>query len=124
MFPDRQNLRWMLDHVGSFRTLSFLPVAQAERTADRQGLLDMDAVWARVCAGLGRSLDRYVMLFGHSECNITVPLLVLGPGDHREIVEVVREGARWDVRVFRLATPEFNHFIELDKGVLANVLRL
>ncbi len=124
MFPDRQNLRWMLDHVGSFRMLSFLPVAQAERTADRQGLLYMDAVWARVCAGLGRSLDRYAMLFGHSECNITVPLLVLGPGDHCEIVEVVREGARWDLRVFRLATPEFNHFIELDKGVLANVLRL
>ena len=33
MFPDRQNPRWMLDHVGSFRMLSFLPVAEVERTA-------------------------------------------------------------------------------------------
>ena len=114
----------MLDHVGSFRMFSFLPLAQAERTVDRQGLLEMDAVWARVCAGLGRSLNRHAMHFGHSECNITVPLLVLGRGDHREIVEVVREGARWDLRVFRLATREFNHFIELDEGVLANALRL
>ena len=80
MFPDRQNLRWMLNHVGSFRTLSFRPVAQAERTADRQGLLDMDAVWARICAGLGRSLNRYAMHFGHLECNITVPLYGFGPG--------------------------------------------
>ena len=33
MFPDRQNPRWMLDHVDSFRMLSFLPVAEVERTA-------------------------------------------------------------------------------------------
>ena len=38
MFPDRQNPRWMLDHVGSFRMVIFLPVAEVKRTADRQGL--------------------------------------------------------------------------------------
>ena len=33
MFPNRQNPRWMLDHVDSFRMLCFLPVAEVERTA-------------------------------------------------------------------------------------------
>ena len=116
--------RWMLDHAGSFRMISFLPVAEVGRTADRQGLVDMEVIWARVCAGLGRPLNRHAMHFGHPECNITVPLLVLRCGADREIVEAVREGAVWDLRIFRLVTREFSHHLEFDEGVLGNIWRL
>lgn len=38
MVLNRQNSRWILGHAGSVRMLSFLPVAEVERTADRQSL--------------------------------------------------------------------------------------
>ncbi|MCZ6674101.1 MAG: radical SAM protein [Verrucomicrobia bacterium] len=92
---------WALDHAGTFRILSLLPVAQVGRTADRDAEhITMETVWDAVCAGAGTHLNRHTMSFGHSECNITVPVVVVSAGKRRLIVEVVRKNKTWDQRIF------------------------
>ncbi len=94
---------WALRNAARFRIISFLPVAEVGRTTDRAapGTSIMDRVWQEVCAGAGKSLNRDAMHFGHRECNITVPLLVVEQGGELEIVEAVRRDRKWDLRFFR-----------------------
>ena len=96
-------MRWALRNAARFRIISFLPVAEVGRTTDRAapGASTMEQVWQEVCAGAGKSLNRDAMHFGHRECNITVPLLVVEQGGELEIVEAVRRDKRWDLRLFR-----------------------
>jgi hypothetical protein len=116
---------WTLDNCDAIRLLSFLPVAEVGRTRDRRsGGLDMEGVWRRICNGAGKDLNRDAMLFGHPECNITVPLLVLGDGRRRRLVEVVRRGRGWDRRAWRLTLRRFAVYTDLNAGVWHNVKRL
>ena len=93
-------VRWVVDNVDAFRMVSFQPVADVGRTRDRRnGGLRMDDVWSRVCAGLGRPFNRHALQFGHSECNIVCPLVVVSFDGGREILESVRTGHDWDARV-------------------------
>jgi len=118
-------VRWGLDNLDAFRLLSFLPVAEVGRTRDRRGGdLTLEGVWARIERGFGRSLNRDAMYFGHPRCNVVVPLLVVDDGDRREVVEVVREDRRWDLRVFGWAMREFGHLADVDGKLDANLRSL
>jgi molybdenum cofactor biosynthesis enzyme MoaA len=93
-------VEWAIRHADSFRILSLLPVAEVGRTADRGAEhITMEGLWNKVCAGAGKHLNRHTMHFGHSECNITLPVLVVAVGKERLVVEVVRECKSWDRRV-------------------------
>lgn len=88
---------WMCRHADAFRIVSFQPVAAVGRTRDnRVPGLTMDTVWEQVCAGFGQPLNRQAVLFGHPECNIVAPVVVVGFGARRLIVELAREGHAWD----------------------------
>lgn len=107
----------------TFRLISFLPVATVGRTRDSgDDAMTMDAIWRRIETGAGRSLNRDAMHFGHRECNVTVPILLLGStGD--TAVEVVRGASRWDRRVFGRTLREVSEHVDLDDGALRNALR-
>jgi hypothetical protein len=61
----------------------------------------MDAIWGRICEGLGRPVHRSALHFGHPECNIVCPVVVVSFDGRHEIVETVREGNTWDLAVMR-----------------------
>ncbi|MFQ5742319.1 MAG: hypothetical protein ACE5HV_01890 [Acidobacteriota bacterium] len=59
----------------------------------------MDRIWGKVCAGVGKRFNRYALYFGYPECNITVPVVVVSFAGRHHLVEVVREGKKWDLRI-------------------------
>ena len=115
-------VRWVLDNADSVRILSFLPAAEVGRTSDRRIRdLAMDDVWEKVCEGVGAKLNRHAMYYGHSECSITVPVVLVTAGDRHHVLEVVRAHRRWDLRVFRRALREFSHCVDLNAAAWRNV---
>lgn len=124
---------WALDNADAIRLVSFLPVAPVGRTTDARASdldadldadLDLDGVWRLVCRGAGQPLHRDALRFGHRECNITVPVLILHTGADRHIVEVVRQHRRWDRRIMRRALREFAPQVQVDDRLARTVLRL
>ena len=116
---------WALDNADAVRLISFLPVAPVGRTRDgRAHNLDLDGVWRLICRGAGRLLNRDALNFGHRECNITVPVVVVHAGLRRHVVEVVRVGRAWDRRIRRRALREFAPHVHVDDGLPGNLLRL
>jgi len=116
---------WVLDNADSIRILSFLPVAEVGRTQDEaEGDLSLDAVWEKVCEGAATRLNRHAMYYGHTSCNITVPVVVVRYGDGRELIEVVRAHKPWDQRALGLCLRNFSHCVDLNRGVLGNALPL
>lgn len=119
-----QVVRWVLDHLDTFRLISFLPVAEVGRTQDRRSPdLILERVWEKVCAGVGHPLNRHAMHFGHPQCNITAPLLVVSFGRCHHLVEVVRADHQWDLRTFQRALWEFSAYADLDAGLVRNFLK-
>lgn len=117
-------LRWTLEHTSSIRLLSLQPLSEVGRTLDRRdGELSMDRVWEQVCRAVGRPLNRHAMHFGHPDCNISVPLLVLSSGNRREVIEAVRANHAWDLRMFSSLLRAFGPRIDLDDGLWLNGLR-
>ncbi|MEM7245605.1 MAG: radical SAM protein [Acidobacteriota bacterium] len=94
-------MRWCVANADAFRMISFQPVAEVGRTRDRRSGTTLDDVWERICDGLGRRVHRSPLLFGHPDCNVVCPVIVVDLGDRREIVESVREGDAWDLAVVR-----------------------
>ncbi len=116
---------WALDNLDGFRLISFLPVAEVGRTKDRRIRdLTLDSVWERIGAGIGKPLNRHAMHFGHTECNITVPVVVLSRGGAHHVIEVVREGRPWDLSIFRRLLRSVSTAIDLDDGVCINGWRI
>ncbi len=104
-------MEWMLDNLDSFRMVSFQPVAEVGRTKDeRPDGLTLDAVWAQVCEGTGRLLNRHAMHFGHPSCSIVAPWVVFSYGGLHHIVEASREGKRWDLRFLQRAMAHLGGF--------------
>ena len=117
--------RWALDHADAFRLVSFLPVASVGRTEDRRSsAITLERVWEFVCVGAGKNLNRHAMHFGHTECNITVPLVVLRCGGERHLVEVVRADEAWDLSVFSWVLRNLHPVLEFRDGLAANALRI
>jgi len=104
-------MHWVLDNVDAFRMISLQPTAEVGRTLNRriEGLT-MNALWAKVCVGVGRSLNRHAFHFGHPECSIVSPVLVISLGGHHEIIECVRENNRWDLRMMQIILEKFGGF--------------
>ncbi len=118
-------VRWFLDHSEQFRLLSLLPVANVGRTEDdRTENVNLDSVWSRVEAAIGRPLNRHAMHFGHSACSITVPLLVVESGEHRSLLEVVRSGVAWDQRIFTKLTRLWGPVLDSSQSLVRNAARL
>jgi hypothetical protein len=90
-------MRWMVRNLDAFRMISFQPVAEVGRTQDEsiEGL-SLDDVWKRVCQGIGASINRDAMHFGHPECHIVTPVVVARAGDKTVVLETAREGKKWD----------------------------
>jgi hypothetical protein len=88
---------WLVRNLDAFRMVSFQPVAEVGRTEDRaiSGLTLTD-VWDRICAALGKPLNRDAMHFGHPECHIMIPVVVARAGERHCVLETVRAGRRWD----------------------------
>ena len=102
--------RWAIAN-DAFRILSFLPVAEVGRTQDQGSRdLSMEGLWERICEGAGKRLNRRAMLFGHPECNTTVPVVVVRAGKYTHLEECVGERSRWDRRMFRILVREYSHF--------------
>jgi molybdenum cofactor biosynthesis enzyme MoaA len=88
---------WLVRNLDAFRMVSFQPVAEVGRTED-QAISDLKLtdVWDRICAALGKPLNRDAMHFGHPECHIMVPVVVARAGERHCVLETVRAGKRWD----------------------------
>jgi len=116
---------WALDNADAVRLVSFLPVAPVGRTRDEGADdLDLDGVWRLICQGAGQLLNRDALRFGHRECNITVPVVVVHTGARRRIIEVVRAERSWDRRVMRRALREFAPGMHVDARLPRTVMRL
>ena len=112
---------WALDHADCFRLISFLPAAEVGRTRDRRlEDLSMERIWGKICAGAGRQLNRHAMHYGHTQCNITVPIVIAARAGERHIVEVVRRDRQWDLRLFRRLLRELGPHMDLGGGPLVN----
>lgn len=111
---------WMLDNVDAVRILSFQPVAPVGRTEDASNDLTLEAIWQLICQPTGRTLNRHAMHFGHPECNITVPLLVVRTACGNEVVEVVRANRPADERAFATLLEAFAPHVDLNRGVRHN----
>lgn len=88
---------WVLDNADAFRMVSFQPVAEVGRTQDQRiAGLGLDDVWEKICEGLGSRLNRHGLYFGHPECHIIAPVVVIRAGSRRWVVETSRKGHSWD----------------------------
>ena len=114
-------MHWVLGNVDCVRIISFLPAAEVGRTSDRSVRdITMDDVWGKICEGVGAKLNRHAMYYGHPECNITVPVVLVSAGERHHVVEVVRAHRRWDLRVFSRALREFSRCVDLDDRAWRN----
>lgn len=118
---------WVLGQLDAFRMVSFQPAASVGRTEDgalRQ--IDLDGFWELVCEGFGEAmpdgkLNRHGWHFGHPECNILAPLLVLSYGESSLILETNREGKAWDERFLRKFIRAFGGFGVIGRSKLEAV---
>ncbi len=89
---------WMLANADAFRMISFQPVAAVGRTTEQAcNDLTMDDMWRQICAGIGRTLNRHAMYYGHPECTILACLVVVKSGKRRVVLEVAEEARSWDI---------------------------
>ena len=116
---------WVLDNADAFRMISFQPVAAVGRTQDeRISDLGLDDVWQRICAGLGRPVNRHALYFGHPECHIICPVVVVRAGGERWVVETSRQGKRWDQAFLDRLMNAIGGFMTYDKPRWLNALQL
>ncbi len=118
-------LKWMLDNLDSFRMISFQPVSEVGRTRDeRVDEMNLDAVWQQICKGAGHPLNRHAMYFGHPECNIVVPLIVVSFAKRHHLIEAARANQRWDITFFQKCSRKFGGFTTVHSNSLQTILRL
>lgn len=116
-------MRWMVMNLDAFRMISFQPVAEVGRTQDESIQdLTLEDVWARVCGGLGAEVNRDAMHFGHPECHIVTPVIVVRAGERHIVLETARKGKRWDRSYLRRLLDHVGGYTVRGKGRVANVL--
>jgi len=89
-------MRWTADNADAFRMISFQPTARVGRTRAPGQTHRMDALWERICEGLGAELNPHTFVFGHPDCNRVGLAFVCRFGDETRVMEVRREGAPAD----------------------------
>ena len=75
----------------------------------------------QICDGIGVKFNRHAMYYGHTECKITVTILLATTGDRHHVVEAVRAGKRWNLRMFSRAFREFSGLVDLSSRVWYNL---
>ena len=113
---------WLTRNLDAFRMVSFQPVAEVGRTQDEsiQGLT-LNDVWERICDALGVNLNRDAMHFGHPECHIMVPVVVVSTGEQTCVLETVRHGKGWDRAYLRRLLHAVGGYTVRGKSRLDNV---
>ncbi|MDY7092585.1 MAG: hypothetical protein SX243_06370 [Acidobacteriota bacterium] len=120
-----QILDWILDNNDAFRMVSFQPVAAVGRTQDsRIEGLTLDGVWEQICSGVRQELNRHAMYFGHPECHIVAPVVVVRCGEERFVLETARAGKRWDKAFLGRLMQAFGGFSTYDKPRWLNTAQL
>ncbi|MGB5478252.1 MAG: hypothetical protein WBO53_14695, partial [Thermoanaerobaculia bacterium] len=90
-------MRWLVRNLDAFRMVSFQPVAEVGRTEDQAGAdLTLTDVWEHIVTALGKPLNRDAMHFGHPECHIMIPVVVVRVDEELCVLETVRAGKSWD----------------------------
>ncbi|ANM30444.1 hypothetical protein ABI59_13970 [Acidobacteria bacterium Mor1] len=118
-------VQWAIANCDAFRLFSFQPIAEVGRTRDeRPEQMTLDAVWERIRTGAGRPLNREALHFGHPDCNIVCPMIVVDHGNGIDVIESVREDNRHDLRVMQGAIEIFGGLKNVDEGLLERGLRL
>lgn len=118
-------MRWMLGNLDSFRMISFQPVAKVGRTRDQvDTTINHESVWSEICKGLGRSLNRHAMYFGHPECSTVCPVIVVSFGTRHEFIETVRTDKSWDQRFFSKILRKFGGFNSVHADPMQTSLKL
>lgn len=116
-------MRWLVKNLDAFRMISFQPVAEVGRTQDASIRdLTLDEVWSQVCEGLGEDINRDAMHFGHRECHIVTPVIVVRAAERAVVLETVREGKRWDRRYLNRLLRRIGGYTVRGKSRTANVL--
>lgn len=116
-------MRWMVRNLDAFRMISFQPVAEVGRTQDSSIQdLTLEDVWSRVCEGLGQPINRDAMHFGHRECHIVTPVVVVRAGEKTVVLETVREGRGWDRGYLRRLLARIGGYTVRGKSRTANIL--
>ncbi len=114
---------WLTGNLDAFRMISFQPVAAVGRTQDKASEKNgLDEVWQRICKGLGKDLNRSAWLFGHPECNIIAPIIVLRVGTSTHIFETARQASRWDKAFLNRVHNAVGGFTTLGKPAWENLL--
>ncbi len=118
-------MRWILKNTDSFRMISFQPVAEVGRTRDKRSIdITLDSVWAQICAGVGQSLNSRAMYFGHPQCNIVAPVMVVAYGDTCRVIEAARQHYRWDARFFNKFLRRFGGFTTVHASSRQTILKI
>jgi len=90
-------MRWLVRNLDAFRMVSFQPVAEVGRTEDQASAdLTLTDVWEHIGTALGKTLNRDAMHFGHPECHIMIPVVVVRVDEELCVLETVRAGKSWD----------------------------
>ncbi len=118
-------VRWVLGNADAFRILSLQPSAQVGRTIDEapEGIT-LGEVWEQVCDGIAIPLERDAIRFGHRECTIICPMIVVTFAGRRQIVESVRRGNAWDKRVAGRIMEVFGGIVIDDTSPLERLVRI
>jgi hypothetical protein len=117
---------WAARNCDAFRMVSFQPVAEVGRTEDqRPADLSLAAVWKEICAGLGaEELNPRGFLFGHPECNIVAPLVIVRSGPYQLILEPCRRNKNWDRRFLERLMVRLGGFSTIGRSPVTNALAL
>ena len=116
-------MQWMVRNLDAFRMISFQPVAEVGRTQDQSiENLTLDDVWEKVCGGLGTKINRDAMHFGHPECHIVTPVVVVRSGERFIVLETARKGKRWDRSYLRRLLDQVGGYTVRGKSRMTNIL--
>lgn len=101
-------LRWLLAsprRLSAFRMVSFQPEAAVGRTRSSRRPVSPETTWAAIEAGVGTTLPREAMLYGHSKCSSMVSLLTIARGEGTQAVAIFGEDEQsraWQAEILRL----------------------
>jgi hypothetical protein len=118
-------MRWVLANADAFRMISFQPTAEVGRTRTEKMTGRREAIWDKICEGVGQHINPQQFFFGHPDCNNIALMFVVRFGDEQHVVEVTREHAvdeAWMQRLLNSAVVGFSPDGEAPLDQLARLL--
>ncbi len=68
---------WCMDNADAFRMISFQPTADVGRNRESEQVGKREALWEKVCEGVGVELGNDAFKFGHPKCNSVSMMFVV-----------------------------------------------